>query len=245
MLFLLAGLALGAPPAHVDLDDLDHYEGLAEDFLDGPGGCWNVAGNVEWDVDLGRFGSSRGGGRYIGRIIDGVWVSYRMLDLFELVPPTDSPAWRRIPGSDHNFTPLVGHHEHLAASEQDALGVLKVIFDELGSAVDTSYLEWTGLAVELHRNVGLGKGRSGPEAEVVTVFPHGDARVSSLDVFFPEKFHTGMLRWRISNAHIRVEAAPNDQPLPALESVSAEIGVLGMGFSIAQRISYNQMTRCR
>ena len=246
MLFFLASIALAAAPDHVDLGDIDRYDGLSRDFLAGPADCWNVVGAVEWHADLGRFGDNRGSGQFIGRIMDGEWLGYRLLSLFEGVPREGSPAWRQIPGSDVHFTPLVGHHRHLSDGDQDPLGVLKVIFDELGSAVDTAYLEWSDRygAVVLRRNVGLGKGRVAPEAEVITIFPGGGNRASSLDVFFPAKFHTGMLRWKISDAHIRIDGE-RDRPLPASEWLSAEVGVLGMGFSISQHIRYNDVSPCQ
>lgn len=85
ILSLMIPLALGAAPAHVDLNDLDHWELTAERFLDGPGGCWEVVGRVSWDWDAGRWGLSRGSAVFASRMEDGVWGEFHVEPLGEVV----------------------------------------------------------------------------------------------------------------------------------------------------------------
>ncbi len=246
MWVLVASLALAGPPDGVDLNDLDVYETLANDFLSGPAGCWNVVGTVDARVSLGRFGSSRSTGQMVGKIEDGVWLGYQLLVLYGRVPHPSTPGWTVGFYADEGFTPIVGRHGHLS-EDSGAVGVLGAIFDELSSAVDAAWIQWEEdrSAVVLHRNVALGKGRRAPVADVVTVFPGGDPRVQALDVRFPERFHTGKLRWRISDARVHIVGNAAGQPFPAREEVSAEIGVLGFTFSVRQVITYDVVAECR
>lgn len=84
MIALLA-LAWADPPEGVDPDDLDRWEPLADAALNGPAGCWELAGPMEVNAALHTKASmfQRASetpydfvGTWTGRLEDGTWTRF-------------------------------------------------------------------------------------------------------------------------------------------------------------------------
>lgn len=266
MWWLAASLALAAVPSSVDLEELDLWEDGADRLLDGPEGCWEIVGQATWDWDVGRFGGSRGGAVFVGRLHDGVWSEVHLRSLGEV---------RREPGrkgrevlqyaQEPRFAPLVGSLEggRITVSggegsaevevERDpgdgaAENLVRNVLRELGGRVDTAWTQWDDArqAVVLHRSVPIGEGANAPEARVEVVFPGGQPLPDAMTVRFPERFFRGTLpRIRIEDAVVEVRGRISQGSIfPTSEAFRFDFGFLGMRFSGAQTITYKSAVRC-
>jgi len=107
-LWWFVGSALAAAPAHVDLNDLDHWEALADTVLDGPPGCWEIVGKASWNWDAGRWGGSKGDQVFVARMIDGIWQDFRIEALGEVQRERRGKETRVYVEESARFAPLVG-----------------------------------------------------------------------------------------------------------------------------------------
>ena len=103
-----AALAMSAMPSHVDLNDLDHWEALADRVLEGPPGCWEIVGKASWNWDGGRFGGTRGDQVFVARLVDGVWQEFRIEALGEVQRERRGAESRVYVEESARFVPLVG-----------------------------------------------------------------------------------------------------------------------------------------
>ena len=266
---LLFAAAVAAPPPGVDPDAVDRWADAAQRLLAGPTGCWELAGEVEL-VLAGYVPASRwtGSGRrdhrfagtFEGRIEDGRWtrLAYRAsavdgeLDLdvpmFPMVGRIDPAVVERLPApgaapdaDDSSSTVSV------EAGSGEAVNTLQRVLDELEPDTATSYAEWSDAlgAVKLYEDFPLSD-KVRDLVTLTTVFP-GGGPPTSLDVVFPKrvKVGDGWPKATLFDAqmHLRGQVVGQDT-LPALESVSVGIAVLGFTVGYEQKLTYRTARRC-
>lgn len=261
MLLFLA-LAQAGMPAGIDLEAVDRWDGLAEQLLDGPPGCWEVVGRASWNWDIGRFGGNRGDAVFAGRLTDGEWSEVHLAPLGEIQRERRKTEIR-VYAEEARFAPLMGRIDgaritvasdaeevEVEAEEQaQASNVVRRTLDRIGGSAITSWAQWNDQAggVVLHRMIPLGDGARADEAHVEVFFPGGQERPTSIDIDFPETFGSGSwprrFKIRGAEAHLRGVVA-GDHVFPASEAFRFDFGILGWWGSGAQTIVYEQIKPC-
>ena len=271
-LCLLTSLpAAAAPPAGVDLDDLDTWETRAGRALDGPPGCWDLSGDliVAYTAytapSLFRRASpepTRMSGTFTGRIVDGTWSSFG----YRLARPSEEGTELDIP-----VVPLTGRidpdvsqrldvpppDEQRARSkvavegggEDEALNLLHGTIEAIDPSTTTAWAEWRedDQAVRVVQDVPMHDGDRADTLVIATLFPSGAADATAVDVVFPRRIRRseGLVRFGIYDAqmHLRNQHV-GERLLPAKESVSLGVGALGFTVGYEQTLTYRTATPC-
>ncbi len=248
-------------PPGVDLEAVDRWDGLAEQLIDGPRGCWEVVGRASWNWDLGRFGGNRGDAAFAGRLVDGEWSEIHLAPMGEIQRERRKTEIR-VYAEEARFAPLIGRIQgaritvasdaeevEVQADEQaEASNVLRRTLDRIGGSAITSWAQWNDVSggVVLHRMIPLGD-HGGDEAHVEVFFPGGQERPTSIDIGFPESFAAGSWprRFRIRGAEVHLRGVvAGAYVFPASEAYRFDFGLFGWWGSGAQTIAYEQIKPC-
>ena len=261
MLLPLLSLALAGMPPGVDLEAVDRWDGLAEQLIDGPRGCWEVVGRASWSWDLGRFGGNRGDAAFAGRLVDGEWSEIHLAPMGE-IQRARRQAEIRVYAEEARFAPLFGriHGARVTVAsdtqqvevdpteQAEASNVLRRVLDRLGGSAITSWAQWDDVrtGVVLHRMIPLGDHGS-DEVHVEVFFPGGQELPTSIDASFPPHFRAGRWprRFRIRGAEVHLRGAvAGQQVFPASEAYRFDFGMFGWWGSGAQTIAYEHIQPC-
>ena len=259
-MWLLFGLSLGlaSPPDNVDLSLIDKWNDGAEAMLDGTNGCWELVGHAKWNWQFGRFGETRGEAVFAGRLQEGFWTAIHIEPLGEVRRRGSQPEQITY-GDERRFNPLVGKLRPRKTSKEEARrrgdntsreprNVLRVILDEVGSLVSTSWASWDEerLGVVYHTSVPLREGARSPEVNIEAFFPGGGNWATEQDIVFPETFRLERpFAPIIHDAKVSLRARIHDNLVfPTGESFRFGFRVLGFEMSGAQSIDYTHATRC-
>ncbi len=146
-------------------------------------------------------------------------------------------------GSPHELADLAA-----AAGHPD----LSRLVGEIVAAIDPDtvleYATWDDerQGVELVRSMPLGPRASADEVTLRTFLPL-DGGPERIDMIFPPRIRVGdgLVKATLMNPQLHMVALPTAHgPLPARESLSTIIGVLGFTFGIEQTLSYHRATPC-
>jgi hypothetical protein len=221
-------------------------------LLDGPAGCWELAGRASWSWDAGRFGGSRGDAAFVGRIQDGIWQDFHIEPLGER--STRDRMGVLVYGDEQRFVPLVGQVPggfRSGRRDRDDLtpgNVVRGALDELGGEAETAYVQWDVVqdAVVLVRTVPIGDQRQAPLAEASTWFPGGAQSPRRLDRRFPPRFTSGGFpKYSVHDARVEIRArAAAGTLFPEAEAASFEARWFGLSFQGKQSLAYQRATPC-
>jgi hypothetical protein len=127
------------------------------------------------------------------------------------------------------------------------------LVDELVAAVDPDtvlvYASWSDAlaAVQVVQTMPLGSRASAGEVVVRSTHPV-DGGPERLDMSFPDRIRMGEDKVKVTLMHpqLHLVAVPSEHgPLPARESLSTILGVLGFTLGYEQELAYHQATPCR
>jgi len=245
--------ALAAVPPDVVLEDIVAWETAADDYLDGPPGCWEVEARATRKVivfappDVWSSGTQYEEvitGQITGQLRDGTWTHYAVEGLDRGDPSTVNPLLRLLPtiADQLDVIPLVGRLP--SAGEHAPTNLVRQVVDEWGGDMSTSLAEWDSHreGVWVRREVPIRRRSGAPISRVDTFFPGGDPTPTEMDVTFPKRFRAGvkLMRFRIDDAQFHIRGGP----LPTVESASLLLIGLGITMGYEQRIDYDRFQRC-
>ncbi|MEZ4235408.1 MAG: hypothetical protein R3F59_04455 [Myxococcota bacterium] len=269
MLLALAALAHAGPPPGVDLDDLDRWETLAGRALDGPAGCWDLEG----DVALRQTGfaapslfrradraESTFGGTFHGRLDGGRWTSFEYTlartsgseDSTELEAPLWPMVGRIDPSVPHRIVPdeeAPSSSLRVEGGSGEGMNLLRHTLDLIDPATSTATAEWrdSEASVRVLQDVPVDDAANADVLAVSTRFPGGGDQATDVDVVFPRRMRGGtrLLRVTVYDAqfHLRAQRV-GERVLPAKESVSLGLSVLGFTIGYEQALTYRRATPC-
>lgn len=266
----LVAAAAAAPPEGLDVDGrLEEWIARAEALLDGPRGCWELAGEVELTaagyVPATRWTRpGRADHRYLGpftaKVVDGEWIAFDA----QLAPqdpddgPLDLPVW-----------PLLGRHPKdergqregeatlsvgtggvaVTSQGKPAVNTLRRVLEEIDPATATAFARWDepAGAVQVVQDFPLKAGAGSDVVTITTTIPGAGPLASGLDVRFPSRvtLGDGLVKARIFDAqgHVRGTVV-GDTALPTLESLSFSLGAVGFTVGFEQKIRYTRARPC-
>lgn len=262
MLFLIASLALGGPPADLDMDDPAPWETRAKALLDGPPGCFEVVGRASWDWRIAGMVEDRGDAVFLGVLDDGEWKDIQVFPLGRIQgkpgdtgPKTYSEGQAFVPliGRKGSWEMTLGNNgvdtRQTTPEEGGATNVVQELLADLTGDTEVSWLSWddTSNSLLLHQSMTVGEGRNPPEAVVTTRFPGGSTLPTAVDVKFPPEFRLGRLaRLRVQDARIQIRGQVVDGvALPRAEAFTMKASLLGFSGTGAQTLDVRQVTPCR
>ena len=126
------------------------------------------------------------------------------------------------------------------------------LVDDIIEAMDPeavlTYASWDEArqGIEVVRSMPLGRRASAEELTLRSFLPL-DGRPRSLDVEFPDRIRMGSwpIRVTLLDPQLHLVSLPSDQgPLPAQESLSTILGVLGFTLGYEQTLTYRKATPC-
>lgn len=271
MITWLMALAIAAPPEGVELEDLDLWEKRSQALLDGPAGCWDFSGTVETTFaaytpptlfSRAQRHDRKLGGTFEGRFSDGHWLSFQ----YELEPKGD---WGDEADSDFGVPlfPMMGKIDQKVVKRANpdeeggaarvevkdasgrAMNLLHNVLDEINPATTIAHAEWSEpeSGVVLYQDMPLKDGRNADVVTLTTYLPGGGEQATRLDAVFPRRVRVGegMLKATIFDAQMHLRGQPDASGvLPALESVSLGIGVLGFTVGYEQKLTYARAATC-
>ncbi len=272
VLFALSAFVPSAwadPPEGVDRDDLERWEAMSKDAIDGPDGCWDLSGNL---LVAGGLLSKASfwrrtsetpyeyEGTWNGRLEDGTWTAFRYSVTDQVVQdgePVDVPIY-----------PVVGEIDasivvNDSPEPEDPKGGSVTVNDEHGGSPtsllrrsiegwDTStayaYSRWNEetRSIELVQETPITDSANAPTIDVTSYMPEGQW-VSRVSVMFPRKLVLGewplKLRLHDTQFHL-VQQQVGDQVFPSAENISTVGTALGFTVSYEQRLDYLAATPC-
>ena len=244
----LIAAALAAPPDGVLPEEVGQWAPYWSSIQDGPSGCWEVTGAASWDWDLGRFGITKGGAAFVGRMEDGVWQDFAIRSLGETNERPGTPPVRFYPHESMHFAPMVGRLSP-EIFDQDRLedNILEQMLDTLGGPVTTTWSEWNEArqGILLHRSVPVGSGERA-EGMLTVLFPDAGTLPTELDLTLDQSFalpdHPAV-RIRSGEVHVRGRVVEG-QTWPSSEAFSFAASVFGYRVWGAQTIRYQAFRPC-
>jgi hypothetical protein len=253
-----------APPAGVEPDDIERWQASSQQVLNGPPGCWIFTGRIASKL-VGTSSASRTArgapredafvGSFEGLLQDGVWQN-----LSYTLHPADRPTepaqidivllptvGKFSSGVQHRTNPAESSSVSIGMGDGAASNLIADVFDEVGGSgtADAAWRDDPG-AVVLNQHISLTSGLRGDPAVVRTVFP-GGGPASRLDVTFPRRVRGGEFPlWvTIYDLQLHLQTAVVDGAVvPAADTVSFGIGVLGMTFGFEQALTWEGAARC-
>ncbi len=248
MWWMLAA-ALAAPPADLDVNDVEIWDTAWNPLFDGPPGCWEIVGRASYDWNFGRMGSVQGDAVFVGRLEDNIWQDFHVRSLGEEISERFDPSTRKYPHGERHFAPMVGKR----VSDYDEISgdvatstLLDAVFDELGTGVNYSSSDWDddANAVTLHRTIPLGETRA--EAQMDVWFPEGGTLPTYARIHFPDSFSPPKIPMaRVRNADARLRGRVyGGLVFPEVETFSFEAGFLGFRVRGAQTLRYETFRPC-
>lgn len=245
-------VALGAPPAGLDLEDLDQWP-LDRGLFDDADGCWQIGGRATFTDRVGPW-SRRGSSRLQARFVDGrfeevSWdhreVTYDTIDgsaagVFDDRPIDISLYAERDDPADRQAM-LATRQGRRIAKRLDRLG--------RSDGVVTTTAGWDEASgrVVVIESWPLGSGGNAPRIDRTLDFP-GAATVAirerwSLDgaKLFPGAPLTPALRLDVLEIDVERRA---DEPLPTREAVRYAVTRLGLNVAHEHVVTFEGATSC-
>jgi hypothetical protein len=260
MLALTLAVAVAAMPAGIDLQEIERWDDLADQLVDGPAGCWEVVGRASWSWSLGATRGVRGDAAFIGRLVDGTWSSVFLAPMGE-VQTSPRQAELLLYPEESRFAPLFGALRGRRIQvqgqppspdddpEAEPANVLHSTLDRIGGSAVTSWASWDDerAGVVLHRVIGIGDSAKADEAEVLVLFPAGQELPTAIDIRFPDSFKAGSWprRFTVRDAKVQMRGAiAGGQVFPASEAFQFDFAFFGWQGSGAQTITYERIQPC-
>ena len=283
MWFLLLPLALAAPPADVDVEDVEHWGTRGDALLTGPPGCWELEGEAQVRVALFTSGGFLGKperaettmtGPWSGRLEDGLWTRldhhlqttdtsgklaigelplHPMVGRVTLEGDGPIPADADVDDDGEHGSVSVGMNGDGLMVGAQAWSRAANLVDEIITAVDPEtvliHTAWSDdlQAVEVVRTMPLGRRASAGEVTMRSTHPVNGGP-ERLVMSFPDRIRMGegLVKVTLMSTQLHLVSVPSAHgPLPARESVSTILGVLGFTLGYEQDLAYHQATPCR
>lgn len=262
----------GAPITVRQLEDVDAWARQGRAMVDGPPGCVQVRGQAQVRVVVYRPGGLWGAaeqreilthGPFSGTLEDGVWThleselstegqgdSIDMDSLYPMIGRHPEPGGDD--GETHGSVGIGSSRQGttvaVESSQVQALSMIDAILQDLDPEVTTSYATWDSEArvLTLTEQVPLDSSIGGGEAELRLRFPEAGPP-TALDLVFPERLaiRQSGLQAKILNAQVHLRAQTTELGLvPARDSTSLVMGVLGQTFGVEQHLAYTGVRAC-
>ncbi|MCA9494778.1 MAG: hypothetical protein KC621_32840 [Myxococcales bacterium] len=252
--------ASAAPPEGVDPEDVFAWEDRSRALLEGPPGCWELSGQLDLTLS-GYVPASRWTrpdrrdhklhGTFTGRIDSGTWTSFT----YELDDGDDDITVPLFPMTGRISPDVVKRLDEPSESTlqistgegEEAVNTLRRMLDAIDPETETAYAEWSESkgAVRLLQDIPFeGSGRD--TVVVETLFPAGGP-ATSLDATFPRRVKVGDALLKVTlfdgQMHLRGQQV-GELVMPALESLSVGMGLLGFTGAWEQKLTYQKAQRC-
>ena len=262
--------ALAEPPEGVDRDDVERWEAMSKDAIDGPDGCWDFSGNLLVGGGLLSKASFwrrtsetpyEYRGTWSGRLEDGTWTSFAYSVTDQVVEdgdPVDVPIYPVVGEIDSsivvNESPQPEEPKGGSVTVEDGDGggdptsLLRESIEGWDTSTAFAYGRWNedSRSIELVQETPIDDSGNAATIDVTTYIPEG-AWVSRVSVLFPRKLTLGewplKLRLHDTQFHL-VQQQVGGQVFPSAENISTVGTALGFTVSYEQRLDYLSATPC-
>lgn len=155
-------------------------------------------------------------------------------------------------GQDSLSVSLSGDGVEVESQGAEAVELLRAAIEEWGGSVSTGYARWSEErgGVEWLEHVPLYDDRArSPEIEVVSLFPDGQELPVALDARWPRTVKVRpegtpfAITFKNPQMHLRAEPV-GEVLIPAVESVSFVVGIMGFTLGYEQTITYMSAAPC-
>ncbi|MEZ4322050.1 MAG: hypothetical protein R3F61_31550 [Myxococcota bacterium] len=269
-MWLALSLAFADPPEGVDRDDTDRWEAMTEAALNGPAGCWELAGDVHVNIALLSKASLwrrtsetpfEYAGTWNGTLEDGTWTAfrYRLSDTIKVDgEPIEVPIYPVIGEIDPNVvvseseSPPDAKGSSVTVSSDGSsspVSLLRSSIEAWDTSTAISIAQWREATreIELIQDTPIKDNPNAPTITMTTRIPEGQW-VSRLSAVFPRKLVLGewpvRLRLHDTQFHL-VQRQVADHVFPAAENVSTVGTALGFTVSYEQRLDYSTASPCQ
>jgi hypothetical protein len=271
-LSFLSQPAAAEPPEGVDRDDLERWEAMSQDAIDGPDGCWDLSGNLLvaggllskasfWRRTSETPYEYRGTWR--GRLEDGVWTTFAYAVTDQVVKggePVDVPIYPVVGEIDASIVvnesaePDPEERQGGSITVEDGgdgsspTSLLRESIEGWDTSTAFAYGRWNDetRAIELIQETPISDDANSATIDVTTYIPNGEW-VSRVSVMFPRKLVLGEwpLKVRLHDTQFHlVQQQVSGRVFPSAENISTVGTALGFTVSYEQRLDYLSATPC-